>query len=141
VKAQTARIVWVGRRQPRRPWLAQVADGHTVETLSGEHATEALALGAARKEIARRSKVMKVVTPATDEEIRSLRCTICGAPATCVGRYEDMPEPGEPACDECCGHGCEDGQCEHMYYDHEDFEIDPDCRRRADEIISAMRSS
>jgi len=29
---------------------------------------------------------------------------------TCVGRYEDDGPP-EAACDECCGHGNEDGQC------------------------------
>ena len=51
----------------------------------------------------------------TDEQIRSLRCALCGNPAACVGNYEDMPYPGEPACDECCGHGCEDGHCEPLY--------------------------
>ncbi len=39
------------------------------------------------------------------------RCAICNGPATCQGRYEDM-EHIEPACDECCGHGCEDGHCD-----------------------------
>lgn len=34
----------------------------------------------------------------------------CGKPATCIGRYETMTEPAY-ACDECCGHGCEDGEC------------------------------
>jgi hypothetical protein len=72
----------------------------------------------------------------TDTQIRELRCVHCGKPATCVGRYEDMPEPGDPACDECCGHGCEDGKCEPLYYDYEDFEIDPDCKRRCAEILN-----
>lgn len=35
----------------------------------------------------------------------------CDKPATCLGDYE-----GEGAetysCDDCCGHGCEDGHCE-----------------------------
>jgi hypothetical protein len=30
--------------------------------------------------------------------------------ATCYGKYDNMTQP-EFACDECCGHGCEDGQC------------------------------
>lgn len=38
------------------------------------------------------------------------RCAICGKPATCLGRYEDPGEP-EYACDDCCGHGNEDGWC------------------------------
>jgi hypothetical protein len=36
-------------------------------------------------------------------------CQFCGAPATCYGAYEGNP-PGY-ACDDCCGHGCEDGDC------------------------------
>lgn len=51
----------------------------------------------------------------TDKQIRDLKCAICDQPAACVGRYEDMPEPGEPACNECCGHGCKDGHCEPLY--------------------------
>lgn len=42
--------------------------------------------------------------------MQQITCTICGKPAACIGRYEDMTEQ-EPACDECCGHGCEDGEC------------------------------
>lgn len=46
----------------------------------------------------------------------NVRCTHCGAPATCVGRYESVGDdaPWEPACDTCCGHGCEDGRCHPM---------------------------
>lgn len=44
-------------------------------------------------------------------------CATCGAPPTCVGRYEDPENPIEPACDECCGHGCEDGHCYSVYVD------------------------
>lgn len=36
-------------------------------------------------------------------------CRNCGNAATCYGKYED--DAGF-ACDECCGHGCEDGWCE-----------------------------
>lgn len=39
-----------------------------------------------------------------------MRCHICGKPASCVGRY-DIMEKDEPACDDCCGHGNEDGHC------------------------------
>ncbi len=34
----------------------------------------------------------------------------CGKPATCVGAYEDL-ENIAPSCDDCCGHGNEDGWC------------------------------
>lgn len=37
------------------------------------------------------------------------RCEHCGAPAACHGSYEGAA-PGY-ACDECCGHGQEDGRC------------------------------
>lgn len=37
-------------------------------------------------------------------------CAICGKPAACLGRYEGNVE-FNPACDECCGHGNEDGEC------------------------------
>lgn len=36
-------------------------------------------------------------------------CATCGKPATCFGVYEHHLGY---ACDECCGHGCEDGFCE-----------------------------
>jgi hypothetical protein len=39
-----------------------------------------------------------------------LRCAVCGSPATCIGAYE-AAVPVLPACDDCCGHGCEDGSC------------------------------
>lgn len=41
------------------------------------------------------------------------RCTFCGAPATCVGRYE-MAAEDEYGCDTCCGHACEDGECREL---------------------------
>lgn len=51
-------------------------------------------------------------------------CEHCNEqPATCIGNYEDHSAEDCPhegctqhaqalACDECCGHGCEDGSCE-----------------------------
>jgi hypothetical protein len=35
---------------------------------------------------------------------------ICDNLATCTGSYDGSPEAA--ACDDCCGHGCEDGHCE-----------------------------
>jgi hypothetical protein len=35
----------------------------------------------------------------------------CGKPAACFGSYEDDLHSAY-ACDDCCGHGCEDGHCE-----------------------------
>lgn len=37
-------------------------------------------------------------------------CHECGKPATCFGSYEDDLHPAF-ACDDCCGHGNEDGRC------------------------------
>ena len=39
------------------------------------------------------------------------KCSHCGNPATCHGTYEDHYGFG---CDECCGHGCEDGHCDRI---------------------------
>ena len=41
-----------------------------------------------------------------------LKCS-CGNVAACIGLYEPWSkhQPEAPACDECCGHGCEDGYC------------------------------
>ena len=37
-------------------------------------------------------------------------CSVCLIkPATCFGSYEGLPP--NFACDDCCGHGCEDGSC------------------------------
>lgn len=38
-----------------------------------------------------------------------LACRFCDATATCHGTYDG--DTGF-ACDDCCGHGCEDGHCE-----------------------------
>lgn len=50
------------------------------------------------------------------EELRmaTLKCAHCGKPATCFGRYEDQSGPLEFACNECCGHGNEDGWCKRI---------------------------
>lgn len=37
-------------------------------------------------------------------------CSHCGGPATCMGAYEDERNIGF-GCDNCCGHGNEDGWC------------------------------
>lgn len=39
-----------------------------------------------------------------------LMCRTCGADAACFGAYEG-DDHWDFSCDECCGHGCEDGQC------------------------------
>lgn len=47
------------------------------------------------------------------ERLSRQRCAVCGAPASCFGVYElETPENRRAfACDECCGHGNEDGWC------------------------------
>jgi hypothetical protein len=47
---------------------------------------------------------------AFDMAARGPFCDYCGAPATCLGAYEGQPTPTY-ACDDCCGHGNEDGRC------------------------------
>jgi len=55
------------------------------------------------------------------DEIETLRtaarCAHCQKPATCVGVYEDSRRPPEFACDDCCGHGNEDGWCHRIVDD------------------------
>lgn len=58
--------------------------------------------------------------------IDPLACATCGNPATCVGRYEDMVDM-EPACDECCGHGNEDGLCHRVETRDDDPGFDCSC--------------
>lgn len=48
--------------------------------------------------------------PRKCRDVQHKTCQMCGAPATCYGAYEGNA-PGY-SCDACCGHGCEDGQCE-----------------------------
>ena len=44
---------------------------------------------------------------------KCLRC-LCGNSAACIGLYEAWTkhQKPEPACNDCCGHGCEDGHCD-----------------------------
>lgn len=37
------------------------------------------------------------------------KCDWCDDPATCHGTYDGHTGY---ACDDCCGHGCEDGWCD-----------------------------
>lgn len=84
----------------------------------------------------------------TDEQVRTLRCD-CGKPAACIGQYADHAQEdcayegctqhrNNPACDDCCGHACEDGHCDPIY--DEDGMIDDECRARValflDEVAS-----
>lgn len=46
-------------------------------------------------------------TPSTPKE--APKCVDCGSPASCFGSYEQC-KLGY-ACDNCCGHGNEDGRC------------------------------
>lgn len=42
---------------------------------------------------------------------RKPKCMTCGKPATCYGKYEGVEGY---SCDNCCGHGNEDGFCERL---------------------------
>lgn len=45
-------------------------------------------------------------------------CAYCGKPATCLGAY-DMETDAKYACDDCCGHGNEDGWCKPINHNQE----------------------
>lgn len=53
------------------------------------------------------NEILAFIKAARDSAV----CRNCGNPATCYGTYEN--DTGY-ACDECCGHGCEDGHCERI---------------------------
>lgn len=57
-----------------------------------------------------RSHVVRILIALRGRGVLPLSCAHCERPATCMGCYETS-EIWESACDECCGHGCEDGQC------------------------------
>jgi hypothetical protein len=50
-------------------------------------------------------------------------CYVCGAPATCFGRYEGDHEPVQFGCDTHCGHGNEDGWCEPVFQEVPDASL------------------
>jgi 5'-deoxynucleotidase YfbR-like HD superfamily hydrolase len=56
----------------------------------------------------------------------SLTCYVCGAPATCYGRYEGHGDI-QGGCDEHCGHGNEDGWCKPVPADTKAAPPEPDC--------------
>ena len=63
------------------------------------------------------SEMLKEVCDGVIELLRGLVpfCAICDRyPASCFGVYEDPSQDVGPACDECCGHGNEDGWCRPM---------------------------
>ena len=53
------------------------------------------------------------VACAIDATGHAPKCSHCDRPATCFGAYEDERNIGY-GCDECCGHGCEDGWCRQL---------------------------
>jgi hypothetical protein len=80
-----------------------------------------------------------------DAQMRELKCGICGNDAACIGRYDDHDEEtcthkgctqhrDEPACNECCGHGCEDGNC--TYLTDEDGEYTEEAKARVGVLLT-----
>jgi hypothetical protein len=62
-------------------------------------------------EALREEKQARIIDAAFIEKLKAAaRCQFCKKPATCVGAYEGNEKP-EFACDDCCGHGNEDGWC------------------------------
>lgn len=90
------------------------------------------------------------VSETTEAQIRALVCANCNRFAVCVGCYEDHADEDcehdgctqhgdSPACDECCGHACEDGSCVPLY--DEDGDIDPDCKVRCAALLNARKAT
>jgi hypothetical protein len=57
---------------------------------------------------ARQKAIMAYIQRAIEEDMP--KCRNCGKVATCFGSYESINDWGF-ACDDCCGHGNEDGTC------------------------------
>jgi hypothetical protein len=57
---------------------------------------------------ARRRSTVRALEKLAAVAFDKAKCQICGAGATCYGTYEKKTGYG---CDDCCGHGCEDGDC------------------------------
>lgn len=55
-------------------------------------------------------------------------CHFCNGKAACLGRYENCEGPFNYACDDCCGHGNEDGRCSRIGSD--DFKSFHDMAKR-----------
>lgn len=85
-------------------------------------------------------KVMERMLEAERAKVAQLReaarCHTCGKQATCVGVYEGR-EPAEFGCDDCCGHGNEDGWREHFADDAALAETAPDAPPVASELDAA----
>lgn len=63
----------------------------------------------------------------------AIRCECCGRPATCVGDYEMSGIA--LGCDECCGHGNEDGWCERIAADDDAPDHHSDAAEREGEEV------
>lgn len=71
---------------------------HGVEYVGGDCLAQYVSLEAATN----------IANEYIEERPDSPECGICGKPAVCFGSYDGNQDY---ACDECCGHGCEDGSC------------------------------
>lgn len=66
------------------------------------------------------------------------KCSICGKPASCMGQYDGTP--WSYACNECCGHGCEDGQCYEIDKIPERFAFELDQCKEAEEELEVLKN-
>jgi hypothetical protein len=78
----------------------------TIEEFWRDFKPEVHAAGVEQYKLLNIRHSMPPVVPREDAE----KCAHCGKPATCIGAYEE-DGPDTPACDDCCGHGQEDGHC------------------------------
>lgn len=95
-----------GAREEREEIFRELADSLN---LAGK-LSEDQALVRAVVDSAHRDAAMRDARRLTQVVASEPACAICGKPAACKGAYEDATEEAF-ACDECCGHGNEDGHC------------------------------
>lgn len=93
-------------RDDERERAASVAESHAIDCdLDAEDERTNGTLGGCT--VAQdRAKLARMIR----DGIRKPACTICEEPATCFGSSEG--DPPSYHCDDCCGHGGEDGHCE-----------------------------
>ncbi len=103
----------VSCRQCAPPSTATPLSDARLKEIRGIHeAIQTASLADLLREVDRlRAQVASVPGGEVTDEIP--KCNICGKVAACLGRYEGADE-WTWACNDCCGHACEDGACYHL---------------------------
>ncbi len=90
----------------------EIADAHNAALAAERRAAEVKWNEAvAARDINHLNRIHELDKQLAAEREKQPKCVYCENPATCFGSYECDTNHGF-ACDDCCGHGNEDGQCE-----------------------------